>query len=156
MSLETPEDKVRKLQETLLAKAKGEPGYRFYLLYDKIYRADVLAYAHERCRGTAAEALQTTGLMMTQLGLTINDRKTRICRVPGETFRFLGYTIGTLWSPKTGESYTGLRPSPQAVQKLCRAISDRTSRQWLHLTPEEMVKGLELRLTGWVNYFQLG
>ena len=50
VSLETPEEKVRKLQETLLAKAKGAPGYRFYLLYDKIYRADVLAYAYERCR----------------------------------------------------------------------------------------------------------
>jgi RNA-directed DNA polymerase len=121
--------------------------------------AQIVNYADDFvicCRGTAAEALQTTRLMMTQLGLTINDRKTRICRVPGETFRFLGYTIGTLWSPRTGESYTGLRPSPQAVQKLCRAISDRTSRRWLHLTPEEMVKGLELRLTGWVNYFQLG
>lgn len=94
--------------------------------------------------------------MMTQLGLTINDRKTRICRVPGDTFRFLGYTIGTMWSPISGRARTDLRPSPQAVQKLCRSISEQTSRRWLHLTPEEMVKGLHLRLTGWVNYFQLG
>jgi hypothetical protein len=54
VSLETPENKVRKLQETLLAKAKGAPGYRFYLLYDKIYRADVLAYAYARCRAMDA------------------------------------------------------------------------------------------------------
>ncbi len=38
MDLATPEDKVRKLQETLQAKAKGTPSYRFYLLYDKVYR----------------------------------------------------------------------------------------------------------------------
>jgi hypothetical protein len=56
VSLETPEEKVRKLQETLLAKAKGAPGYRFYLLYDKIYRADVLAYAYERCRANRGAA----------------------------------------------------------------------------------------------------
>ena len=49
MSLAPPE-KVRKLQETLHAKAKGSPGYRFYLLYDKVYRRDVLAFAFDRCR----------------------------------------------------------------------------------------------------------
>ena len=49
MSLAPPE-KVRKLQETLHAKAKGSPGYRFYLLYDKVYRRDILAFAYARCR----------------------------------------------------------------------------------------------------------
>ena len=49
MSLAPPE-KVRKLQETLHAKAKGSPGYRFYLLYDKVYRRDVLGFAFDRCR----------------------------------------------------------------------------------------------------------
>lgn len=49
MSLAPPE-KVGKLQKTLQDKAKRSPGYRFYLLYDKLYRADVLAYAYERCR----------------------------------------------------------------------------------------------------------
>jgi RNA-directed DNA polymerase len=121
--------------------------------------AEIVNYADDFvicCRDTAVEALQTTRSMMTQLGLTLNDRKTRICRVPGDTFRFLGYTIGTLWSPVTGESYTGLRPSPQAVQKLCRSLNEQMSRRWLFLSPEEMVKSLHLRLTGWVNYFQRG
>ena len=49
MSLKPP-DKVRKLQETLHAKAKGSPGYRFYALYDKVYRADVLEFAYRCCR----------------------------------------------------------------------------------------------------------
>jgi hypothetical protein len=50
MSLLPPEETVRKLYETLQAKAKGAPGYRFYALYDKVYRADVLFVAYQRCR----------------------------------------------------------------------------------------------------------
>ena len=44
MSLQTPE-KIGTFQRKLYAKAKAEPAYRFYLLYDKIYRADILAHA---------------------------------------------------------------------------------------------------------------
>ena len=55
MSLQPPE-KTRKLQETLHAKAKGSPGYRFYLLYDKVYREDVLAFAYRRCKANGGVA----------------------------------------------------------------------------------------------------
>src|SRR5437763_178362 len=46
-----PPDTVGKLQAALHTKAKGSPGYRFYALYDKLYRQDVLrqAYGGERC-----------------------------------------------------------------------------------------------------------
>ena len=49
MSLEPPET-VGKLQRVLRAKAKESPGYRFYALYDKVFRSDVLHCAYERCR----------------------------------------------------------------------------------------------------------
>src|SRR5262249_40914075 len=42
-------NKVQKLQEALHAKAKESPGYRFYALYDKVWRADVLTMAYYRC-----------------------------------------------------------------------------------------------------------
>src|SRR5262249_61839904 len=52
MSLEPPE-KLRSLQGKLYDKAKAEPGYRFYLLYDKLYRADILAHAYALARHNA-------------------------------------------------------------------------------------------------------
>jgi RNA-directed DNA polymerase len=49
MSLVTP-SQIRELQIKLYRKAKNEPGYRFYMLYDKIYREDVLSHAYEQAR----------------------------------------------------------------------------------------------------------
>jgi RNA-directed DNA polymerase len=48
-NLSTPKT-VQKLQKALHAKAKAEAGYRFYALYDKISRGDILAYAFAQCR----------------------------------------------------------------------------------------------------------
>ncbi len=69
MSLATP-PKLRRLQEALNTKAKQAPAYRFYLLYDKVARADVLAHAYALSKqhggapgvdGTTFEAIEAAG-----------------------------------------------------------------------------------------------
>src|SRR5437899_7132069 len=55
MSLTTPLS-VQKLQTALHDKAKGSPRFRFYALYDKVYREDVMAFAYECCKANRGAA----------------------------------------------------------------------------------------------------
>jgi len=55
MNLTTPLS-VQKLQKALHDKAKGSPSLRFYALYDKVYRKDVLAFAYECCKANKGAA----------------------------------------------------------------------------------------------------
>jgi RNA-directed DNA polymerase len=65
---------------------------------------------------------------MSRLKLTVNESKTRVCRLPEEKFDLLGYTFGRCYSPKTGRAYWGTTPSKKRVQRLCKAISEMTRR----------------------------
>ncbi len=55
MSLATPVS-VQQLQSALHAKAKEASGFRFYALYDKVYREDVLAFAYQCCKANGGAA----------------------------------------------------------------------------------------------------
>ncbi|HEX3449542.1 MAG TPA: hypothetical protein VHS97_14905, partial [Isosphaeraceae bacterium] len=99
--------------------------------HDRTLRARIVNYADDFvicCRATAAEAMERMRAMMARLKLTVNETKTRECRVPDETFDFLGYRFGRCYDRRTGRSYVGARPSPKKIHRLCREISDLTSR----------------------------
>ena len=108
------------------------------------------------CRGTAEEAMLVMRNMMDRLKLTVNETKTKLCRVPDESFDFLGYTIGRCYSPKTGRAYIGTRPSKKKVIRLCREISELTEARWKFKDVEEQVATINRKLMGWSNYFCLG
>ncbi len=108
------------------------------------------------CRGTGQAAMEAMRVIMGRLKLTINEEKTSRCRIPQEHFDFLGYTFGRCYSTQTGRAYLGTRPSRKSIRKVCRAISEATSRRWLPTEPENRVVALNHMLVGWANYFTLG
>jgi len=127
--------------------------------HEKRLKAYIVNYADDLvicCRGGAEEALATMRTMMSKLKLTVNETKTRVCKLPEEKFDFLGYTFGRCYSPKTGRAYLGTVPSKKRVQRICRAISDETGRNTTLLDPQTIVARLNRMMTGWANYFCLG
>ena len=69
--------------------------------------------------------------MMARLKLTVNETKTRLCRLPEETFDFLGYTFGRCTRRGRDVPTLGTQPSRRRSQRLWREIHEMTSRQWL-------------------------
>ena len=108
------------------------------------------------CRGTAEEAMRVMRAMMAKLKLTVNETKTRLCRLPEDAFDFLGYTLGRNYDSRTGESYLGPRPSRKRIDRLCGLIHDMTVRKTTLREVDEQIRRINRRLRGWSNYFRLG
>ena len=107
-------------------------------------------------RRRADEAMAAMRGMMGKLKLTVNEKKTRKCSLPEETFTFLGFTFGRQYSWKTGRAYLAPAPATKKVQAICDKISDETRRQTTYRTEAEQVTKLNQILVGWANYFRLG
>ncbi len=137
---------------------------RFVLGWKKLgweekLQARVVAYADDfvvLCRSNAIEARKRMQAIMTTLKLTVNEQKTRTCRVPEESFDFLGYTLGRCYSTKSGRAFIGTRPARKRVSAICQEISQMTQRESYWKPVEQMVEDLNRTLRGWGNYFCLG
>ena len=93
MRLQTP-PKVEKLRKALHAKAKAEPEFRFYVLYDKVYREDLVAHGYALCRanggaagvdGETFEAIESRGreAWLGELTQQLRDKRYRKAVIQG-------------------------------------------------------------------------
>jgi RNA-directed DNA polymerase len=127
--------------------------------HEKRLAARIVNYADDFvicCKDTAAEAMTVMRGMMSTLKLTVNETKTRLCRLPDDSFDFLGYTLGRNYDSRTGEPYLGPRPSLKKIDRLCRAIGELTTRRKAGQDVEAQVGKINRKLRGWSSYFRIG
>jgi RNA-directed DNA polymerase len=122
------------------------------------YEARIVNYADDfviLSRRKAEEALTWTRSVMTAIGLSLNETKTRLCDARTEHFDFLGYTFGPGRFGKGGRRYLAAKPSKKSVlrvkEKLRLILYRGNPRSW-----EEIAASLNRLLGGWANYFSHG
>jgi RNA-directed DNA polymerase len=107
-------------------------------------------------RGNAEAALHHLREIMGKLKLTVNEDKTRICKVPEGEFNFLGYTFGRMYSPTTGKARLGYRPSKKSIRRAVENVHELTVRAHTWQETTRLVGKLNRTLRGWANYFSVG
>ena len=118
-----------------------------------IYADDLVVLCR---RGNAEAALHYLRELMGKLKLTVNEDKTRICRVPEGEFDFLGFTFGRRYSPRTGQARLALWPSKKSIRRMVETIHELTVQSGAWQDTTQLVDKLNRALRGWANYFAIG
>ena len=137
---------------------------RFLLGWNKLrprelQRARVVSYADDLVvccpagRGELARDVMTT--LMSKIGLTVNEEKTRQVAFPAGEFDFLGYHFGYMYGVG-GRRYFGTRPSRRAISAVKQKIHVATAGNRTYDTLEVRISDVNRLLRGWGNYFDQG
>src|SRR5260370_1306582 len=144
----------------LLANIYMNRFLKYWRLHDlgQRLKAHVVVYADDLVilsRRHASQAHEVLKDVMTRIGLTVNETKTKLREATTERFDFLGYTFGPYWDRRTGRRYLGAGPSAKSRQRLRAKVRVLTGSGNVLAWPRACDQ-LNALLSGWQAYFGYG
>jgi RNA-directed DNA polymerase len=131
--------KVKKVQERLGARLVR-------------YADDVVVL----CEGNTERILKGMKAVFDDLGLTLNEAKTKVVDARHESFTFLGFSIGMRKGRKTGALFPFTEPSKKAMKHVRSEIKQLTTERYSATPTEVVIRRVNEVARGWVNYFYYG
>ena len=107
------------------------------------------------CRGNTARILKGCKTVLSELGLTLSEEKTRVVDARQESFNFLGFAIG-MRRGRTGRIYPHIEPSKEALKHIRSEIKQLTTGRYSAIPTEVVIRNVNKVARGWVNYFHYG
>ena len=126
---------------------------------DRRFGCRVVNYADDfviLCRRDASAALAEARDILTRIGLTLNEQKTRTCQTWKEPFDFLGYRFGVQYSFGGGRPYLAAFPAPRSLGRLKETLHHMVGQHMSWQTPGNLVRDVNRVVHGWLNYFSYG
>jgi group II intron reverse transcriptase/maturase len=108
------------------------------------------------CRGNTDRILTGIKRVLDDLGLTLNEEKTRIVDARQESFDFLGFSIGMKRGLRTGKIYPHTEPSKKALKRIRSEIKQLTTERYSATPTEVVIRRVNEVARGWVGYFRFG
>lgn len=126
---------------------------------DRKFGSCIVNYADDfviLCRKHPESALAEADQILTRIGLTLNQSKTRICHAWQEPFDFLGYSFGVQHRFGSGQRYLAAYPSVKSVRRLRATLRRMVGNHMSWQSEEELVGDVNRTMHGWMNYFRYG
>ena len=120
--------------------------------------ARIVRYADDMvvlCRKGTEQPMAVLRQILTRMGLTLNEAKTRIVDVYQGKFDFLGFEIWMAKSDRTGKFYPHVQPSKKSLKTIKDHITRLTARTRTMVPLDLLIKEVNAVVRGWVGYFHL-
>ena len=108
------------------------------------------------CKGNAGQILKGIKTVLSDLGLTLNEEKTRVVDTRHESFNFMGFTIVMKRGRRTGRAFPLIVPSKKAVKHIRSEIKQLTTERYSATPTEVVIQRVNEVVRGWMGYFYYG
>jgi len=108
------------------------------------------------CKGNTERVLEGLKTVLGNLGLTLNEAKTKIVDARQECFTFLGFSIAVKRGRKSGRLFPLVEPSKKAMKRIRSEIKQLTTEQYSAIPTEVVIQKVNEVVRGWVGYFYYG